>query len=100
MDTRNLKGKGLKLRREMYGDEAIDERMKAFGAFGKPLQDIIDAYADGDMLKPTGAAAGDEVTRHGRDDGGRRAHQRAARAMGEASSSTAAAAEQMQDILL
>ncbi len=39
MDTRDLNEKGLKLRREMFGDEAVDKRMKAFGAFG-------DAYGD------------------------------------------------------
>jgi hypothetical protein len=49
MDTRDLDEKGLKLRREMFGDEAVDKRMKAFGAFGEPLQHIINAYAYGDV---------------------------------------------------
>jgi len=49
MDTRDLNEKGLKLRREMFGDEAVDKRMKAFGAFGEPLQHIINAYAYGDV---------------------------------------------------
>src|SRR6476646_4846584 len=49
MDTRDLNDKGLKLRREMFGDEAVDKRMKAFGAFGEPLQHIINAYAYGDV---------------------------------------------------
>ena len=31
------------------GDEAVDKRMKAFGAFGEPLQHIINAYAYGDV---------------------------------------------------
>jgi len=37
MDTRELRDKGLKLRREMLGREAVDARMKALGAFGEPL---------------------------------------------------------------
>jgi 4-carboxymuconolactone decarboxylase len=49
MDTRELREKGLKLRREMLGREAVDARMKALGDFGEPLQDIINAYAYGDV---------------------------------------------------
>jgi 4-carboxymuconolactone decarboxylase len=49
MDTRDLREKGLKLRREMLGREAVDARMKALGDFGEPLQDIINAYAYGDV---------------------------------------------------
>src|SRR4030081_1136452 len=49
MDTRDLNDKGLKIRREMFGDEAVDKRTKAFGAFGEPLQHIINAYAYGDV---------------------------------------------------
>jgi 4-carboxymuconolactone decarboxylase len=49
MDTRDLYDKGLKLRREMFGDEAVEQRMRAFGAFGEPLQHIINAYAYGDV---------------------------------------------------
>ena len=49
MDTRDLYEKGLRLRREMLGGEAVDKRMSAFGAFGEPLQNIINAYAYGDV---------------------------------------------------
>jgi 4-carboxymuconolactone decarboxylase len=49
MDTHDLSEKGLKLRREMFGDAAVEQRMKAFGAFGEPLQTIINAYAYGDV---------------------------------------------------
>jgi 4-carboxymuconolactone decarboxylase len=49
MDTRELRDKGLKLRREMLGREAVDARMKALGTFGEPLQDIINAYAYGNV---------------------------------------------------
>jgi 4-carboxymuconolactone decarboxylase len=49
MDTRDLYDKGLKLRREMFGHAAVEQRMQAFGAFGEPLQHIINAYAYGDV---------------------------------------------------
>jgi len=49
MDTRELAETGLKLRREMFGNDAVEQRSKAFGAFGEPLQNIINAYAYGDV---------------------------------------------------
>jgi 4-carboxymuconolactone decarboxylase len=49
MDTRDLADKGLQLRQEMFGNDAVEQRMKAFGAFGEPLQNIINAYAYGDV---------------------------------------------------
>jgi len=49
MDTRDLAEKGLKLRKEMFGNEAVEKRMTAFGAFGEPLQNVINAYAYGDV---------------------------------------------------
>jgi 4-carboxymuconolactone decarboxylase len=49
MDTRELAERGLKLRREMFGDTAVEKRMNAFGEFGEPLQTIINAYAYGDI---------------------------------------------------
>jgi 4-carboxymuconolactone decarboxylase len=49
MDTNDLSEKGLKLRREMFGEHAVEQRMKAFGKFGEPLQTIINAYAYGDV---------------------------------------------------
>lgn len=54
MDTRELGERGLKLRQEMFGDEAVAKRMNAFGAFGAPLQDIINAYAYGDIWSRPG----------------------------------------------
>jgi 4-carboxymuconolactone decarboxylase len=53
MDTRDLHEKGLQLRREMFGDAAVEQRMTAFGAFGEPLQNIINAYAYGDVWSRT-----------------------------------------------
>src|SRR5215468_5878710 len=49
MDTRDLYEKGLKLRRQIFGEEAVEQRMKSFGAFGEPLQNMINAYAYGDI---------------------------------------------------
>ena len=45
--------RGLKLRTAMFGREAVDKRMNAFGEFGKPLQHIINAYAYGDVWQRT-----------------------------------------------
>jgi len=49
MDTQDLHDRGLKLRREIFGREAVEKRMNAFGEFGQPLQHIINAYAYGDV---------------------------------------------------
>src|SRR3974390_3409490 len=49
MDEKDQPERGLKLRIEMFGREAVDKRMSAFGEFGKPLQHIINAYAYGDV---------------------------------------------------
>jgi 4-carboxymuconolactone decarboxylase len=49
MDTRDLYKKGLQLRQKMFGAAAVEKRMNAFGAFGEPLQTMINAYAYGDV---------------------------------------------------
>jgi 4-carboxymuconolactone decarboxylase len=49
MDTEQLYQKGLKLRRQLFGSDAVEQRMQAFGAFGEPLQNMINAYAYGDV---------------------------------------------------
>ena len=49
MDTRDLHEKGLKLRRQIFGEEAVEQRAKAVGAFGEPLQNMINTYACGDI---------------------------------------------------
>jgi len=49
MDTKEQHERGLALRREMFGREAVESRMNAFGEFGKPLQHVINAYAYGDV---------------------------------------------------
>ena len=53
MDTREQHERGLALRTEMFGREAVEKRMNAFGDFGKPLQHIINAYAYGDVWQRT-----------------------------------------------
>ena len=49
MDIQEQHDCGLALRTEMFGREAVEKRMNAFGDFGKPLQHIINAYAYGDV---------------------------------------------------
>jgi 4-carboxymuconolactone decarboxylase len=58
MDVRDLHDKGLELRREMFGAAAVEQRMNAFGAFGEPLQNIINAYAYGDVWSRTALPMG------------------------------------------
>ena len=53
MNEEDLHERGLRLRIEMFGREAVDKRMSAFGEFGKPLQHIINAYAYGDVWSRT-----------------------------------------------
>ena len=49
MDVQDLHDRGLKLRIDMFGRDAVDSRMDALGDFGKPLQHIVNAYAYGDV---------------------------------------------------
>jgi 4-carboxymuconolactone decarboxylase len=54
MDTKDLAAKGLALRKKLFGEKAVEQRMNAFGAFGEPLQHIINAYAYGDVWSRPG----------------------------------------------
>jgi 4-carboxymuconolactone decarboxylase len=54
MDTADLAAKGLKLRKELFGEKAVEQRMTALGEFGEPLQHIINAYAYGDIWSRPG----------------------------------------------
>ena len=49
MDLQELQDRGLKLRVEMFGRDGVEKRMSALGQFGKPLPQIINAYAYGDV---------------------------------------------------
>src|SRR5215469_11764375 len=53
-DTRDLYARGLARRKKMFGDADVEKRMAAAGAFGAPLQDIINAYAYGDVWERDG----------------------------------------------
>jgi len=53
MDDNEREERGLKLRIDMFGRDAVEKRMNAFGEFGKPLQHIINAYAYGDVWQRT-----------------------------------------------
>jgi 4-carboxymuconolactone decarboxylase len=53
-----LAEKGLKLRKDMVGAAAVEQRMNALGEFGEPLQHIINAYAYGDIWSRPGLPLG------------------------------------------
>jgi 4-carboxymuconolactone decarboxylase len=54
MDTEQLYQRGLALRRKIFGDAAVESRMKAFGEFGAPLQNLINGMAYGDIWSREG----------------------------------------------
>lgn len=49
MDTQELYKRGLAVRKQIFGAEAVDKRMGALGEYGAPLQQMINAYAYGDV---------------------------------------------------
>lgn len=49
MDTQELYRRGLAIRKEIFGTEAVEKRMNAVGDYGAPLQHIVNAYAYGDI---------------------------------------------------
>lgn len=53
-DTGNLYARGLARRKRMFGDADVEKRMAASGKFGAPLQNIINAYAYGDVWERDG----------------------------------------------
>ena len=56
MDTQELYRRGLAIRKEIFGKEAVDKRMAAVGDYGAPLQNIVNAYAYGDIWARPGMA--------------------------------------------
>jgi 4-carboxymuconolactone decarboxylase len=54
MDTQELHDRGLRLRCELFGATAVEQRINALGEFGVPLQHIINAYAYGDIWSRAG----------------------------------------------
>jgi 4-carboxymuconolactone decarboxylase len=53
-DTRDLYARGLKRRKQMFGEADVEKRMAASGEFGAPLQNVINAYVYGDAWERTG----------------------------------------------
>jgi 4-carboxymuconolactone decarboxylase len=54
MDTKDQGEKGLALRKKLFGEAAVEQRIKSMGEFGEPLQHIINAYAYGDIWSRPG----------------------------------------------
>lgn len=54
MDLRELYERGIELRRRIFGNETVEKRMNAFGEFGEPLQNIVNAYCYGDIWSRSG----------------------------------------------
>ena len=54
MELKELYERGLALRKRMFGGKAVEKRMHAFGEFGAPLQNIINAYVYGDVWERSG----------------------------------------------
>ena len=53
-DTDELYARGLSRRQQMFGAAEVEKRMAAAGAFGAPLQNIINAYVYGDIWERRG----------------------------------------------
>jgi 4-carboxymuconolactone decarboxylase len=54
VDTSELYARGLRRRQKMFSAAEVEERMAAAGAFGAPLQTIINAYVYGDVWERSG----------------------------------------------
>jgi 4-carboxymuconolactone decarboxylase len=54
MDTQELYKRGLAVRKQIFGAEAVDKRMAALGEYGAPLQQMINGYAYGDIWSRPG----------------------------------------------
>ena len=56
MDTGEMYARGLRRRKEMFGEAEVEKRMAASGEVGAPLQNIINAYVYGDVWERDGLA--------------------------------------------
>jgi 4-carboxymuconolactone decarboxylase len=54
MDEAERRERGLALRKRIFGEAAVAARMNAHGEFGKPLQDLINGYAYGEVWSRPG----------------------------------------------
>jgi 4-carboxymuconolactone decarboxylase len=57
MDERSSYERGLQLRMEMFGRQDVENRMRAFGPIGEPLQKIINANVYGEVWSRTALPA-------------------------------------------
>ena len=56
VDTSEMYARGLRRRKQMFGEADVERRMNASGEFGAPLQNIINAYVYGDVWERQGLA--------------------------------------------
>ena len=54
MDTQELYRRGVDVRKQIFGSEAVEKRMGALGEFGAPLQHLINTYGYGDVWSRPG----------------------------------------------
>jgi 4-carboxymuconolactone decarboxylase len=54
MDIEAMRTRGLALRKKLFGEATVEKRMQAAGAFGQPLQDMINGYAYGELWQRPG----------------------------------------------
>jgi 4-carboxymuconolactone decarboxylase len=54
VDTSEMYARGLRRRKEMFGEADVEKRMATSGEFGAPLQHIINAYVYGDVWEREG----------------------------------------------
>ena len=54
MDTKELYSRGVAVRKQIFGSEAVEKRMNALGEFGAPLQELINTYGYGDVWSRPG----------------------------------------------
>ena len=56
VDASEMYARGLRRRKQMFGEADVERRMTASGEFGAPLQNIINAYVYGDVWEREGLA--------------------------------------------
>lgn len=54
MNTKELHDRGVAVRQQIFGAEAVEKRMNALGEFGAPLQKLINTYGYGDVWSRPG----------------------------------------------
>ena len=54
MDTQELYRRGVAVRKQIFGADAVDKRMSALGEFGAPLQQLINTYGYGEIWSRPG----------------------------------------------